>query len=368
MRYATHKNVCDRAFTYVNGLKRTLVYVLVGPIELPEMKSRRDTPRDNFTSALESIPNLLRQDLNKIFSKGQFGAVSANGEIEHALISRRRAIFYRYFSPLRAELVSSLTGYYRLYFRLALAHPRETGPDSHLWSCTQLQPAIGAALEQIRDWYILVCDGENQWFRRMGSTEITPGQTVSLSIPTTTPPFPPPDSWRAPAWLFSISLALVGIGLLKPEHVPPTDSEQRLGEVHTRLLLTGARRVFRWDLAAAVERARNEETAAAGAIPAEGAGGQTEESSKAPKHWLKGVEGLKRKADYSRFMRNLTDKQQLAFSLKYEYELKLTEIASRMGVDRKTAYGHIQAANMKIDWNQSAEKRKANRAKNTPDE
>jgi hypothetical protein len=87
-------------------------------------------------------------------------------------------------------------------------------------------------------------------------------------------------------------------------------------------------------------------------------------SSKRP---LRGVEGLAQKAiDLSRYMDNLTEKQRLAFSLKFEYELGLAEIASRMEVDRKTAYEHIDAAQRKIDQTQSNEKHKA-RAKNTPE-
>jgi predicted DNA-binding protein YlxM (UPF0122 family) len=82
------------------------------------------------------------------------------------------------------------------------------------------------------------------------------------------------------------------------------------------------------------------------------------------------VEGLVRKNDlsqYSHYMDNLTEKQRLAFSLKFEYALGLTQIASRMGIDRKTADEHIKAAVKKINQARSNEKRKANRAKNTPE-
>ena len=70
-----------------------------------------------------------------------------------------------------------------------------------------------------------------------------------------------------------------------------------------------------------------------------------------------------RKADFSQYMHNLTEKQQLAFSLKFEYELGLAEIASRMGLDRKTAYEHIEAAKRRIDQTRSNEKSKAHRLK-----
>jgi len=94
---------------------------------------------------------------------------------------------------------------------------------------------------------------------------------------------------------------------------------------------------------------------------------RTAAAAKKPKHWLKGNQGLARKADLSQYMHNLTEKQQMAFSLKFEYELGLAEIASRMGLDRKTAYEHIEAAVRKVDQVRSAGRRKANRAKITPE-
>ena len=91
-----------------------------------------------------------------------------------------------------------------------------------------------------------------------------------MPISATVPPLP---RWQAPAWLFQISLALVGVGPLKPQNIPDTASEQKLGEAHTRLLLRGARRVSLWELASAFETARNEETAAAGAMRVEAMSG-----------------------------------------------------------------------------------------------
>jgi DNA-directed RNA polymerase specialized sigma24 family protein len=151
--------------------------------------------------------------------------------------------------------------------------------------------------------------------------------------------------------------------------VPNTDSAEKLGEAHTRLLLKGARRVFLWDLGAAIETVLNEEIAAAGAIRAATLKQkETPSRRKDSKHQLKGTEGLVRKTDlsqYKHYMDNLTEKQQLAFSLRHEYGLGLTEIASRMGLNRKTAYEHIEAARRKIDQVRSGEKAKAQRAKNT---
>lgn len=96
----------------------------------------------------------------------------------------------------------------------------------------------------------------------------------------TVSPFQPPQSWCAPAWLFQVSLAYVGVGTLKSNHVPTTDSEQKLGTAHTRLLLKGGRRVFLWELGAAIGRVRNEEIAAAGANPAETVNEQTRKPNK----------------------------------------------------------------------------------------
>jgi DNA-binding CsgD family transcriptional regulator len=266
-------------------------------------------------------------------------------------------------------MIDLLADTYRKYLRVALAHASDTGGDPERWAWIQLQPAVLAVLEWMRDWYILASDGENQSIRHETKIDFVPGHTVSFSIPTTAPPSPPPASWRAPAWLFAVSPS-VGVGPLKEQHVPKTDCTEKLGEAHTRLLLKGARGVFLWDLGAAIEIVWNEEIAAAGAIRAATPEQQTETPSKRKdsKNQLKGTEGLVRKTDlspYRHYMDNLTEKQQLAFSLRHEYGLGLAEIASRMELDRKTAYEHIEAARRKIDQVRSGEKAKAQRAKNT---
>jgi len=91
--------------------------------------------------------------------------------------------------------------------------------------------------------------------------------------------------------------------------------------------------------------------------------------SRGSKRQLTGTQGLgPKKIDLSRWLDGLTEKQHLAFSLKQEYGLGLAEIAARMGVDRKTAYEHINAAATRIDQIRSGESRKANRAKSMPEE
>jgi hypothetical protein len=223
-----------------------------------------------FRLAVQAINDLCADGFTRLDHASGSVALIARTDIEHSPVAQRSARFFQNFLPLREQMVVLLAESYRRYFKLALAHPSQTGGDPDLWAQTQLQPPLHAALEWIREWYILACDGENQSVRHVGSLDFVPGGTASLAIPTNVPPFPSPTSWRAPAWLFAISIALVGVGPLKQQHVPNTDSEERLGEAHTRLLLKGARRVFLWELGAVIERVRNEETAAAGAVRVDG--------------------------------------------------------------------------------------------------
>lgn len=330
------------------------------------MKVGSDTSRSSLIPALEAINNLTARELAECFNGGQIAAVMAHGEIGIAPISRKSAIFYRHLLPLRTNAVSALVNSYRRYLKLALAHPLETDNHPDKWAWQAIQPAVIGSSEWLGDWYILACDGENQYVQKVGSVPYAPGETVSASISLTDPPLQSPSSWRAPAWLFEVS-PILGIFLLRSEHVPAIDSEDKLDTAHTRLLLKGARRSFLSQLIAAVEIVRNEEIAAAGAIPALTVGGPLTGEPKKPKHWLKGSEGLDGKSDLSRYMQGLTVKQQLAASLKWEHGLGLAEIASRMGIDRKTAHEHIEAAKRKIDQVRSSEKRKVTRVKRTPD-
>jgi hypothetical protein len=238
------------------------------------MTRRNLPPRDAFTSALMAIANLLESDLAKLDYASGIEALAAHSEIERLHLRHKTGPFYRHFVPLRQRMSALLAEAYRRLFKLALANPSQTGDDPDTWAWTQLQRAVGVALGWIREWYVLACDGQNQTVRPAGSLDAVPAQTASLSIPATVPPLPPSTSWRAPSWLFGISLAFFGIGGLKTQHVPNMDSDEKLGESHTRLLLKGAQRVFLWELAAAIETVRNEETAAAGATRAEVVSGQ----------------------------------------------------------------------------------------------
>lgn len=320
---------------------------------------------DRFTAAVGAIQNLFLSEFSAIDSESGRDALIANTEIDHADNVRKKAAFFRHFLPPRQRMIALLAETYRKYLKLALAHSQTIEHVPEGWAWNQLQPAVGAALVWMREWYVLACDGENQSVRHLASVPFDPGQTFSVSIPTNVPPLSP-SSWRAPAWLFGVSIALFGVGRMKEKNVPSGDSEQRLGDAHTRLLLKGARRVFLWALINAIEMVQNEETAAAGAIHREPPfrEAQIRNEEHRSSHRPKGTEGLVRKeSNLSQYMDGLTEKQQMAISLKYEYELGLEEIASRMGITRKTAYEHIQAASKKIEQNRSGERRKARDSK-----
>lgn len=62
---------------------------------------------------------------------------------------------------------------------------------------------------------------------------------------------------------------MFGVGLMKQEHIPNKESEEKLGPTHTRLLLKGAKRVFLWELQKELQIIANEEIAAAGAVRTE---------------------------------------------------------------------------------------------------
>jgi hypothetical protein len=222
-----------------------------------------------FTPALKAIGKLFEDEFAKNNSWGSTEAIMAHGEIGQSPISQKASAFYRHYFPLRKAMVVILADGYRRYFKLSLAHMSQDDGDADDWAQRQLWPSVCVVLNWLRDWYILACNGENQSVRRISTIPFVPGQTVSIPIPLSVPPFLPPAAWRAPTWLFGVSIALFGIGLLKEHHAPPKDTDERLGEAHTRLLLKGGRRVFFWELGAAIERVRNEELASAGAIRVE---------------------------------------------------------------------------------------------------
>jgi DNA-directed RNA polymerase specialized sigma24 family protein len=316
------------------------------------------TENVRLVQALGAAGNLWAKRFTDMRSSSTMVALDAYGEIEHAPQETKCSIFYKHFFPLLREPVDLLADMYRRCLKVALAHPRDAGPNPHDWAWCQVQFALNLTFEWIRDWYILACDGENQHVRHLAAIECVPGQTISVSVPTTAPPTEPPQSWCAPAWLFRV-YPVVGMALIRSEHVPSWESEKRLGAAHTRLLLKWARRMLLGLLREAIQTVHDEEIAAAGALPAEKAGERTEESVKTPKHWLKGFEGLRKQRDlsqYDQYMDGLTEKQRMALSLRLEYGCRPAEIAIRMGISRKTAWEHLQAAQAKIDQLRSNDK------------
>ncbi len=237
--------------------------------------TRENLPaRGAFTSAVTAIASLLERDFSELVEASWTESLLARSEIEQGRFRQKSTPFYRYFVPLRQRMTTVLAQAYRRLFKLALANPSQTGADPDTWAWTQLQPAIQMAVAWIREWYIFTCEEQNQSVTPIGSLDAVPGQTVSFPISTAVPALPPPISWRAPAWLFGLSSVFFGIGRLKPQHVPNMDSDERLGESHTRLLLRGARRVFLWELSGVIETVRDEETAAAGSIRPEAVSSQ----------------------------------------------------------------------------------------------
>jgi DNA-binding CsgD family transcriptional regulator len=64
------------------------------------------------------------------------------------------------------------------------------------------------------------------------------------------------------------------------------------------------------------------------------------------------------------FGAGLTEQQRQCFSLRFEYGLRTTDIAKRMGIHHSTVQQHIQAAKVKVELSRN----KGKRRKNIPDE
>lgn len=94
-----------------------------------------------------------------MFSSWQMAAMVAHDQIEIVSVSRKTGTFYQHYLPLQKNLIVLLADTYRRYFKLALVHPHQAGGDPDRWTRVQLQPALGASLESISDWYVLACDG-----------------------------------------------------------------------------------------------------------------------------------------------------------------------------------------------------------------
>lgn len=96
---------------------------------------------------------------------------------------------------------------------------------------------------------------------------------------------------------------------------------------------------------------------------------KSDQQQRASKPQPKGFEGLgPKRNNLSQYMNGLSEKQKMAVSLKYEYELTVVEVASRMELARKTVYGHLDAAKRTMEQDCSNQKRKAQRATKNPSE
>lgn len=326
----------------------------------------RKEQSSRLSAAVEAMGILWGQRFGEFTQESEGEAHITNAEIERLPISQRNGRFYGRFFPLLEKLAVLFVETYRRYFKLALANPDECGSDSHEWAWNHLRARNGLAIEWIEDWFVLACDGENRYVRRIASIPFVPGKAGTVSIPMEMPTSLQLRSWYAPCWTFLVS-PLMGIVHLRTENMPETDSDERLSAAHNRLLFKGIRNLFLHKLRAEIETARNEEIAAAGAIANPSAASESSAGKRrSTKPRPKGFEGLRKQRDlsqYDQYMDGLTEKQRMALSLRLEYGCRPGEIAVRMGISRKTAWGHIQAAQTKIDQLRSNDKHKAQRSK-----
>ena len=188
---------------------------------------RNPPPPNAFTSALDAIGNLCDEALSRLDSGATTILISAHSEIKGTEVRHKNAVFFRNYFPLRNQLITALADHYRRLFKLALAHPRQTENDPDRWVTIQIQPALNVGFEWIREWYILACEGENQSVRLLATQEVVQAGTISIPIPTTASQLPAVVSWRAPAWLFGVSLTFFGIGQMKQQHIPQTSNIKR---------------------------------------------------------------------------------------------------------------------------------------------
>jgi hypothetical protein len=231
------------------------------------MTPRKAQVNAALAAPLEAVANLCEHAFAQLDNASSLQAIATHSATRQGSGQDKKAAFYRAFWPLQSQMIGVLGQTYRRYMRLALAHANKLGVDPATWAGLQLLPAVNAALYWMRDWYILACDGENQRVRHLATVPVVPGAEASISLSAP----PPLDSmpWRAPAWLFGISLAMFGVGRMKQKHIPNKESGEKLGPSHSRLLLKGAKRVFMWELGKALQVIANEEVAAAGAVRTE---------------------------------------------------------------------------------------------------
>src|SRR6266446_10624177 len=131
------------------------------------MSHTKSTDNRSVTAALEAIANLLERGFTAIDHSSGIQGLTAHSDIEQAGINQKSPVFFRHFIPLHKQMIELLADTYRKYLRVVLAN--DSGGDPQRLAWIQIQPAVAAALEWTRDWYILACEGENQSIRHEGA-------------------------------------------------------------------------------------------------------------------------------------------------------------------------------------------------------
>jgi hypothetical protein len=198
------------------------------------MRSKKAKVDPALNAALKAVGNLCDQAFASFDRSSTLQAIATHSEIQGRNIPEKSAAFYRSFWPLRSQMIEILGQTYRRFMKLALAHASEIDVDPAISAGIQLRPAINAALYWMRDWYVLACDGENQRIRHLATVPVVSGENASISLSVPPPLVTQSTFWRAPAWLFGVSLVLFGVGLMKQRHMPDKESKEKLGLSHIR--------------------------------------------------------------------------------------------------------------------------------------
>ncbi len=132
-------------------------------------------PKTNLalTAATEAVANLCEDEFSKLDPRSEMEALRVAPNSGNRILAGRAQSFIDLSSPCAQRWLGCWRTY-RRYFKLALAHPRDTGQDANHWALIQLQPAIHAAIDWIRDWYVLACEGENRHLVTMATVQVVP--------------------------------------------------------------------------------------------------------------------------------------------------------------------------------------------------
>ena len=155
----------------------------------------RSTPNASasttFTDAVEATGNLFNEAFLKLHSSAEIRGLAAHSEIRNVSVASKSAVFFRHYLPLREQMISLLSDTYRRFLKLALANSSQIRVRPEQWAWIQLQPAIQAALQWIREWYILACEGENQNIRVLTTMQVVQSGEITEKIPNSVPELQP---------------------------------------------------------------------------------------------------------------------------------------------------------------------------------